>query len=420
MLRDPAAAMERMAQQYGPVCAMGAGAYRYVYLFGPDAHRELFTDAERFTWREVTKSLIPVDGETAVVVSDGDDHERRRRIVQPAFNIRRIDSMVPLMTGEAERTTAAWRAGDEFDAYWVLRACIRRIVMRALFGERLSGQADDLGDRLQPALDFVSRPLPLQVKVALPGTGWLAARRARRAVDDLVFAEIAYRRAHAVESEDVLTWLLAMGDELSDVEVRDQVISLIAAGYETTSAAVGWTIYAALVHTGVWTRLRDEVAAHVGDGPLTGEAVRAMTFLDGVVNESLRLWPPGVAAGRKTSVELDIDGHRVPAGSLVLYSPYVTQRMAGIWRDPDSFRPERWDPASPAYEETPPLAFVPFGAGPRRCLGFAFALMEIKVIVAHLARSFDLDYLGGDPGRGGGIASMRPRAGVPVRLLARL
>jgi cytochrome P450 len=183
---------------------------------------------------------------------------------------------------------------------------------------------------------------------------------------------------------------------------------------------VGWTIYAALVHTGVWTRLRDEVAAHVGDGPLTGEAVRAMTFLDGVVNESLRLWPPGVAAGRKTSVELDIDGHRVPAGSLVLYSPYVTQRMAGIWRDPDSFRPERWDPASPAYEETPPLAFVPFGAGPRRCLGFAFALMEIKVIVAHLARSFDLDYLGGDPGRGGGIASMRPRAGVPVRLLARL
>src|SRR4051812_25434554 len=226
--RRPVEAFAAMYEAFGPVFAFGTGPFRFVFLVGPDAHRPLFVDIERYTWREVTKPVMVVDGETALVVSDGDDHERRRRIVQPAFNIRRIDRHVPLMVEEAQRALASMPVGAEVNAYEAFRRCIRRIVIRALFGDRLSDRADELGDRLQPALDFVDRPLP-QVKINVPGTPWHRARLARRRTDELVFAEIEARRREDVadDGNDVLGWLLAASDpegdgaKLTDQEVRD-------------------------------------------------------------------------------------------------------------------------------------------------------------------------------------------------------
>src|SRR3954449_12160182 len=298
--RDPLGTLVTMHDRYGPVFATGAGPLTYVWLIGPDAHRELFVGVERFSWREVTKPVMVVDGETAVVVSDGEDHARRRRIVQPAFNIRRIEGHIPVMVEEVKRTLAGWTTGRELNGYEELRGCIRRIVMRALFGDRLSGRADEIGERLQPALDFVDRPLP-QIKMGRP---WRRARQARRSTDDLVFAEIASRRREGVEGgEDVLSWLLAASDpegdgaQLTDQEVRDQVVSLIAAGYETTSAAVGWTLWAALATPGVWERARGAGGwplgaapappgvgagrgAEGGGEPITPERLRGLTYLD--------------------------------------------------------------------------------------------------------------------------------------------
>lgn len=416
--RDPLGSIVTLHERYGPVFFTGAGPLKYVFLIGPDAHRELFTDIERFEWRPVTKPVMVVDGETAVVVSDGEDHQRRRRIVQPAFNIRRIESHVPLMVEEVRRTVAQWTVGAELDVYEALRGCIRRIVMRALFGERFSDRAGELGDRLQPALDFVDRPLP-QVKVDLPWTAWHRAKVARRRTDELVFAEIARRRAeNTAGGDDVLSWLMEASDpegdgaRLSDQEVRDQVVSLIAAGYETTSAAVGWTVWASLANPGVWERLR----AEVGDDAITPERLRTMTYLDGVVSESLRLWPPGAVAGRKLLCDIEAAGFHIPARAIALYSPYATQRMAACWPDPLAFRPDRWDKDAPGYVEPTPLSYVPFGAGPRRCLGFAFALTEIKVLIGEVVRAVDFDLLDTAEPAGESIASLRPKGGVHVRV----
>jgi cytochrome P450 len=419
MRRDPLGEIVKLHERYGPVFATGAGPVKFVWLIGPDAHRQLFVDIDRFTWREVTKPVMVVDGETALIVSDGDDHERRRRIVQPAFNIRRIDRHVPLMVEEAQRALAAMPARAEVNAYEVFRRCIRRIVIRALFGDRLSGRADELGDRLQPALDFVDRPLP-QVKINLPGTPWHRARLARRRTDDLVFAEIEARRRQGVADDDtdVLGWLLAASDtegdgaQLSDQEVRDQVVSLIAAGYETTSAAVGWTLWAALSNPGVWDRLRAEVGAQ----PIDAERLRGLPYLDGVVSESLRLWPPGAVAGRRLRDPIEAAGLRVPAGLTALYSPFVTQRLPELWPDPLAFRPERWDKDDPSYVEPVPLSYLPFGAGPRRCIGFAFALTEIKVLLAEAVKTVDLELLTRQEPMRESIASLRPKGGVRVRV----
>jgi cytochrome P450 len=421
---DPAEALAALQRRYGPVVSTGFGPLQYVWLFGPDAHRELFVDIDRMAWRPATKVLIPVDGDTAIVVSDGEHHLRRRRIVQPAFNIRRIDAQVPLMLDETRSTLNAWTAGREVDGYEELRACVRRIVTRALFGDRLSGQADELGDLLQPALDFLDTPAP-QLRVDLPWTQWHKAKVARRGVDQLVFSEIEARRRSATDGDDVLTWLLEAadpegeGEPLTDQEVRDQVVSLIAAGYETTSAAVGWTLWAMLSHDGVWDGVRADVEARAGAGELTADSVRSMTYLDGVVSESMRLWPPGIAAGRKLLEPIEIAGVRLPAGVLAMYSPYVTQRLPELWPDPLAFRPERWDMDDPTYVEPVPLSYIPFGAGPRRCIGFAFALLEIKVLLAELVRTVDLDLITtAEPGRAG-IGSLRPKGGVRVRVRRR-
>ena len=417
MRRDPLGEISKLHERYGSVFATGAGPLKYVWLIGPDAHRELFTGVDRFEWRPVTKVVTVVDGETAVVVSDGEDHQRRRRIVQPAFNIRRIEGQVPLMVEEVRRTIGRWTVGAELDVYQELRQCIRRIVMRALFGDRFSDRADDLGDRLQPALDFVDRPLP-QIKF---GPAWRRARRARRRTDELVFAEIARRRsadAGAGGDDDVLNWLLEASDpegdgaRLSDQEVRDQVVSLIAAGYETTSAAVGWTVWASLANPGVWERLR----AEIGDDPITPERLRTMTYLEGVVSESLRLWPPGAVAGRKLLDDIDAAGVRLPARAVALYSPYVTQRAPEYWPDALAFRPERWDKSAAGYVEPIPLSYIPFGAGPRRCLGFALALTEIKVLVGEVVRAVDFELLDRAEPEGESIASLRPKGGVQVRV----
>jgi cytochrome P450 len=412
--RDPGEGALALYRSYGPVVQMGVGRAGFVFAFGHQANEVLMaTEVDGMRWREAARSLIPVDGETALVVSDGEDHKRRRRLVQPAFSTRRINGYLELMSAEAERTISAWQPGQVVDAYQALRATVRRAVILALFGDGLRSRADELGDKLQPALDFVNLPLLRQVKVALPGTAWHRAKRARAEVDEMVYAEIRRRRGAGGEGDDVLTWLLAAQSEgdapLTDEEVRDQVISLIAAGYETTSAAVGWAVYALLADRSRWERLRQDV----GEDPLTVEAIQGMHYLDGVVNETLRIWPPGLFGGRWSTRPFSLLGHTVPADRLILYSPYVSHRLPEVWPDPEEFRPERWD------REPAPYSYVPFGGGHRRCIGFAFALLEMKAILVELVRTVDLSLLTDDPGRAG-LVGMYPKRGVRVEVRARV
>jgi len=431
MLRSAPEGLRRLHARYGPVAAFGFWPFRYVVLFGPEANQFVLSDApERFRWREAMASLVPVDGETALVVSDGDDHRRRRRLVQPAFGTRRIQGYLPLMVEEIDREIDTWLPGTELDAFVALRRAVRRVAVRSLFGDSLRDRADDLGDALAAAIDFVNLPVSLQVKVDLPWTRWHRAKAARDRADAIVNAEIARRRndPDPSDSGDVLDMLLAARDvegdtavddpslsdpSLSDTEIRDQVVSLVAAGYDTTSAAAAWAVHELLVNPGEWDRAAAEVAAVVGDADLTVEHLFSMAHLDAVVNETLRLWPPGFVSARMAAEAFEFAGHRIPAGAMVLFSPYVTHRMPELWPDPDRFVPDRWRAGEPE-----PYTFVPFGGGYRRCIGFAFATQELKALLAQLLRRVTLERLPG-PVTPVGTASLHPREGVRVRVLSR-
>ena len=278
---------------------------------------------------------------------------------------------------------------------------------RVLFGDALAGRADELGTILEPALRSISRPPQLQAP-GMPGT--FAARRARRRADALVDEEIARRRASGDVGTDVLGMLLAT--DLSDAELRDQVVSLIAAGYDTTSGAVAFAILELLRNPSEWGRARAEVDERLGDRTPAAEDLRAMPYTAAVVNETLRLWPAPFS-GRKTTEALMYAGHHIPAGTTIVFSPYVTQRSPELWGvDADRFRPARWLEADPA-----PNTYIPFGGPHRKCIGFALALTEIQTVVVRLLQCTTLELLG-DPSRerGTGIAAMRPEHGVHVRV----
>ncbi|MBV9951635.1 MAG: cytochrome P450, partial [Acidimicrobiia bacterium] len=375
-------------------------------------------NAANFEWAPAFRVLEVVDGPTALVLSDGADHKRRRRLVQPAFSMKRIDAHLGVIVEELDRALDGWTTGRRFRAYDDLRVAVRRIVLRTLFGDLLADRADEVGELLGPALTYVQRTPFTRFDRDLRVNAYARAVRGVRAADAVISAEVARRRAHGVDADehpDVLSALLvgAEDDQLTDAEVLDQVRSLIAAGYDTTSAAAAWIAHELGRRPDVLRALRDEVDAVLGDRPPTLDDLRRLPTVDGVVREVLRLWPPGFVAGRRSVADCEIAGRSIPGGSMVLYSAYVTGRDPELWPEPERFDPARWAPGAP---EPAPYSFVPFGGGARRCIGFALATLELQVLVTRLAQRARWRLERADT-KAVGIASAVPKGGVPITVL---
>jgi cytochrome P450 len=404
MLRRPHLALADLQRRYGDVVAFGAGPFRYVCLFGADANRLLLADRpELFLWGPALRTLIPVDGPTALVVTDGEEHRTRRRLVQPAFATRRIDAYVPGMVDEVDRTIDGLPVGGTVELYATLRRTVRRIVVRALFGDSFRERADELGDVLEPALRFVDRAPQLQLAFAP------AAARARRS--RAAAARIVDEEAAKPDAAGVLAVLVDSG--LSQEEIRDQVVSLIAAGYDTASAAVTWVLYELLRDPTRWAAARDGVVGRLRDAPPTADDLQALPHLDAVVHEAQRLWPAAPFSGRHAVEPFTFQGHEIPARTMVIYSPWVTHRLPSLWDRPDEFLPERW-----LGSEPPAYAYVPFGGGHRRCIGFGLALTEIKVAVVRLLQRASLRLRSTDV-EAGGVSALRPVGGLAVDVVRR-
>ncbi|MHB8466982.1 MAG: cytochrome P450 [Acidimicrobiales bacterium] len=412
MLRNPYEGLLDIYERYGPVSAIGHGPLRYVYMLGREANEFILsTHHDLFEWREAFKALIPVDGDTALVVSDGADHARRRKLVQPAFGRRQIDGYLPVIAEEAERAASRLRQQHHVDLHVEFKQAIRRIAIRTLFGDTLGERADAIGAGLQTAIDYANLPPFLIWNKDLPFTPYRKAMRATRVVDEIVFDEIARRRAEPVRQTDLLAALLDAAEDtdvLTDKEVRDQVVSLIAGGYETTAALAAWTAYAVLSDPTVDDALRDELRS-LPSGTITNDGMAACRYLDAVINETLRLYGPAPFSARYAPAAFEFLGYTIPARSTIIYSGYVTHRLPEYWSDPFVFDPTRWLDSEPP----PPHVFVPFGGVYRRCIGFALATLETKVLIAELFRTTQLELRSHRP-RPTGYATMYPKGGVQV------
>jgi cytochrome P450 len=385
----PGEALLALYRRRGPVINTGIGGRGYTYLLGPEANKFVFANADAFSWREAFQILVPVDGPTALVVSDGADHRRRRSVVAPALHHRKVGDYVPIIAGNADAVIDHWQPGQRVDIYDSLRSAVRRSIAESLFGTRIAEHADFLGEQLHALLALTHRPPQvMRIQQWIGSPGWRRAMAARARIDDFVDSQVADARVHPRPDDHLLTALIDScpldGQPLTPNEIRDAIVSLITAGYETTSGALAWAVYALLNVPGAWDSAAAEVDRVLGTGPPTAQNIAALTYLNGIVQETLRLYSPGVISARKVKRDLQFDGHRIRAGRLLVFSAYVTHRVGDVWTEPEEFRPERWDPDSPQYRRPAPHEFIPFSGGLHRCVGSAMATTEMAAMLARL------------------------------------
>jgi cytochrome P450 family 135 len=330
--------------------------------------------------------LKPILGGRSVLLLDGPEHLRQRRLMLPPFHGERMRAYGETMTEVAERHVARWPVGESFAVHPTMQAITLEIILRTVFGVEDQAGVERLGAPMKRLLNSTDQPLRLlslqftRSAGAKPRSPWGRVYRLMAPVDALIHEEIAARRADAEPRDDILSLLLAARDEdgnaLTDAELRDELMTLVLAGHETTATALAWTIERLVRTPPVLARLRDEQEA--GEGT---------EYLDAVVKEALRLRPviPGVI--RQLQRPMTIGGMQLPKGVHVAPSIYLIHRRADVYPDPEAFRPERFlgDDAPGTYE------WLPFGGSVRRCLGASFALYEMRIVLETILRRATLE-----------------------------
>jgi cytochrome P450 len=418
--REPLPLLLRCHERYGPVFTIRLLYAPIVFCLGPEAnHYITVSHASNFRWRDGgLGDLIPLLGD-GLLTTDGDYHRRARRIMLPAFHREQLAESTSIMTEEAERAVSEWRSGKRVDLYAWTRRLALRVAMRALFGFDPGRSARDaeMAEQFEEALGYWGKDYVLQMFRG-PGTPWRSMNRARAQLDAVIFEEIARRRVSGERGADILSLLLDASDEdgsrLSDRELRDQVMTLLFAGHDTTTSTVAFLFYELARNPDELAPLIAERDEAVGDrAPSAGELVSGLPRLEMAVDETLRMYPPAWIGPRRSVEPFELCGVRVPGGVLVNYCSWASHHLAAVFPEPERFRPERFTPEAKAA--LPKGAYVPFGGGSRTCIGMRFGQLEIKAIAASILRRFTLELA--EPSRRMCIRQMptlSPRGGLPV------
>jgi cytochrome P450 len=424
--RNPLPVLLDGYERRGPIFSVRILHACGVFMLGPEAnHYVTVSHAENFRWRDGgLGDLIPLLGDGLLTI-DGDYHRRARRIMLPAFHRDRIVAAADVMLEEAERATARWAPGRRLDLYGWARALALRVAQRALFGfdPDASSRELDAAAEFERALGFYGRDYLLQI-LRGPRTPWSTLQRARRRLDRVIYAEIARRRERGdvEEREDILSLLMAARDDdgsaFSDRELRDQVMTLLFAGHDTTTSTVAFLFYELARHPEAQAPLLDELDRLVGDRELAaGDLAGPPPRLEMAIDETLRLYPPAWIGPRRNVEAFEFAGQRVPAGVPVYYCSWASHHLADVFEAPEAFRPQRFAPEAKAA--LPKGAYVPFGGGSRTCVGMRFGQMEIRAIAATILRRFTLELDRDYRLSVRQMPTLSPRGGLPVTVRPR-
>ena len=427
LLDDPGEVFSRLVERHGPLVRIAATGIpiHVVIVNQPDLVREVLVDAEHvFTKGRSLQTARVLLGD-GLLTSEGDEHDRRRRMIAPVFHRPRLAVTAVQMASIAREHVGSWPVGAPVDVHSRLGALTLDIVGHTLFGLDLSRQAPTVRDALDVLLaQFATRsPLGQLFGEQPDAAADTALANALTQLHTLVDALVEERRATPTDRSDLLSMLVAArddgdGSELSDQEVRDEVMTLLLAGHETTANALAWTAHLLSRHPAEADRAAAEVSRVLGDRPATAAHVDELTVTKAVLDEALRLYPPAWAFTREATVDTTIsaEGGRVdiPAGAQVMVAPWLMHRDPRFWDDPAAFRPARWAEEGSRHRFT----FFPFGGGGRSCIGEHFARLESMIVLSELLRELRIEPLADCVERDHSI-TLRPRGGLVVRLTRR-
>jgi cytochrome P450 len=378
--RDPLPLLLEGYERFGPVFTIRILHGNVVFMIGPEAnHYMTVSNAANFTWRDGHMGdLIPLLGDGLLTI-DGEFHRRSRKIMLPAFHHEQIARTQATMDEEIARGIEGWRSGDRVDLYAWTRVLALRIAMRALFGLDPDDRADTAAAHdFEEALGFWSRDYLLQVMRG-PGTPWQRLHKARGRLDALIFAEIDRRRTTGARGEDILSLLLDATDEegegLSKRHIRDEVMTLLFAGHDTTTSTVAFLFYELSRAPEARARVLEDLDAG------------ATTELELALDETLRLYPAAWIGPRRAVESFEFAGVQVPGGIPVNYCSWASHHLPDVFEEPERFDPQRFAPGN--REQIPKGAYVPFGGGSRTCIGMRFGQQEIRTIARAILERFE-------------------------------
>jgi cytochrome P450 len=419
--RDPLEFFTSLARTYGDVVSYRMGGERMFLVNNAHHIRDILVTHNRSFMKgrglQRTKRLL---GE-GLLTSEDPTHLRQRRLMQPAFHRDRIAAYGQTMAGYADRMGNAWADGATLDIAQEMNRLTLSVVGKTLFDADVESQAPEVGAALTDVMEsFWTMMLPFaELLERLPVGRLRKARVARARLDAIIYGMIAERRKSGRDRGDLLSMLLDAPDEeggggMTDRQVRDEAMTIFLAGHETTANALTWTWYLLSGAPDVEARLHAELDRVLQGRLPTVADIPSLPLVERVVTESMRLYPPAWIIGRRALIDYPIGDYLAPARAIVVISPYITHRDARYFNEPERFDPDRWTPEFRAA--MPPFAYFPFGGGPRRCIGDAFAWMELELIVATIAQRWRLRLVPGHPVVPQPVVTLRTKHGMRMTI----
>jgi cytochrome P450 len=421
----------KMWQRYGDVVRFRLLFWPAYVLYHPDHVKRVFQENHRNYDKHfpMMNTVRPLFG-NGLFINDGESWLHQRRLMQPSFHSKRLAGFGTIMTEATLALLERWQgAGSQpLDIPLEMMRLTQRTAGLAFFNLDLNNEADTVGRTFTMLLALLLKysffPFPPL---------WVPTPRNRRlqagleTLNKVVYGIIAERRKRAshpgMDTGDLLSMLLAARDEetgegMSDQQLRDEVMTLLIAGYETTSVALSWTWYLLSQHPNVEQRLHAELDRVLGGQVPTVDSLDKLPYTRMVIQEAMRLYPPAFGLTRRAIAEDEIGSYRIEANSIIFVSQYCTHRHPAFWEEPEVFDPERFTPERSAGR--PRFAYFPFGGGPRQCIGNNFAIMEAQLVLATIAQRYYLRLVPGHPVEPQVLVTMRPRYGLPMTLHPRL
>ncbi|MEM7465670.1 MAG: cytochrome P450 [Pseudomonadota bacterium] len=399
-----------------------------VYLINhPESIRQVLSKGyEHYSKRTIDyKVLMSIMG-NGLVSNDGPDWARQRKLMQPVFSNRNVNSFDQAINEATSRTIERWENYPDGETVWMDREMLRltyQIVGKTLFGTDIDEYHDEVAEILE-----VVNLRPQELKALLTLISWLPVnsnrqwKKAKKKLDRIVYTLIDKRRKEGFGDNDILDRLLGAKDEdsghgMNEVQLRDEVVTLMLAGHETSANALAWTLHLLAEHPEIEQRLYDEIGSNIGDTPATAADLAQMPYLKQVVQESMRIYPPVWAVARRSEEPAEYNGFFIPEKSYIGVAPYALHRDPKLWPDPTRFDPDRFSPENGKGRHS--YCYLPFAAGPRACIGASMAMLEIQLVLVQLIRRFKVDMVPGHPIDSVAKVTLRPLHGIAMTVTPR-
>jgi len=401
-----------------------AGPFHIYLLSDPDHIRDvLVTNNSKFMKGQGLQEMKRLLGE-GLLTSEGEFHKRQRRLIQPMFHHKRIEGYGDVMVERSVRMRESWQDGQTLDVHQQMMRLTLSIVAKALFDTDIEDRdANRVAEALATSLglfDRVTSPL-FQLLMRMPASSVMRRfQQAKDTLDEIVYGMIRERRKTGDRGDLLTTLLLAQeedGERMTDLQVRDEAITIFLAGHETTSNALTWTWYLLSQHPEVEAKLHEELDTVLGDRSPTVADLENLPCTQRVLSESMRLYPPAWILGRRALADHETDWYRIPEGSIVVAAQYIVHHDPRWFPDPYGFDPDRWLPEQAASR--PKFSYFPFGGGQRLCIGEPFAWLEGELLLATLAQRWKLRLVRGHPVELSPVVTLRPKHGMKMTTHAR-